>query len=198
MDPADLVEYAARLVEEHRNPPNDWEASPLDDPAAPECWWWWLKTTWQKHRYTAVELRPLLVRLDAARGHTFMTVEHVVAVLDTRDPEALVRRWIGGTSGRVGLPERSCAWTEGGEPCARPARAVNARYCAIHATSNAKARYRRYNRKRGDPGEPQSRPSLALPNQGSAAAGPPHPAISVFPWGPEGSLYLERAGGDNG
>jgi hypothetical protein len=65
----------------------------LDAPAHADRWW--LETTWLKHRHTAAEIHPLFVRVQEARGRSFMTAEHVVAVLDAEAPAALFRKWIG-------------------------------------------------------------------------------------------------------
>lgn len=88
---------------------HDSTESPLDDPSHPE-YWWWLKTTWRRHRHAAVKVHPLLVYLQEARGWAFMTVEHVVAVLNAKDPDALVERWVAVTppSRSLGLPHRTC------------------------------------------------------------------------------------------
>ncbi len=185
------VADAARLVEEYQNPPNDWQVSPLDDPAVPEYWWWWLKTTWQKRRHTAVELHPLLVRLmeEKARregerwAREFVTVTRVCEVLDARDPEALIRGWIGtvrplSRKRPLGLPDRTCAWREGEQPCGRPVRAVNAKFCEMHASTSRRASIRQAVRHfRSN----KSRPSPALANQGVDKGRDPHRSTSVFP-----------------
>ncbi len=157
----DEAVYAARLVEEYWHPPNDWEASPLDDPAQPENWWWWLKTTWLKHRHTAVEVHPLLLSLQDTRGKAFMTSAHVVDVLDAKDPAALVAAWIEAVpvhrTRSIGLPTRRCAWTEGGEACDEPVRARNGKFCETHSAMSARRSKRHWKRGRGR----KSSPSLA-------------------------------------
>lgn len=102
---------------------------------------WWLGVTWLRHRQRVCEMHPLLVELQDARGPAFLTCGHVLDVLDANDPDALVRSWMAGTPtarmNGVGLLVRSCAWQEGDEPCDRPVRTVNAKFCEAHAAASA-------------------------------------------------------------
>lgn len=101
--------------------------------------------------------------LEEARGPVFMTCGHVLDVLDARDPEALVRSWMDGAPVRrhgFGLPTRMCTWREGGENCTRPVRAVNAKFCEVHAAASK----RRSNRQTWHSRTRKSNPSLALGN----------------------------------
>lgn len=128
---------------------------------------WWLKTAWQRHRWTAAEVHPLLVALEQPRGPSFMTPEHVAAVLDAHDPQALAQSWIGAVAPApaiarrtrgLGLPTRLCAWREGGDICGRSVRSVNAKFCEAHAAaSRRKSTREAVRRLRGK----QSSPPLA-------------------------------------
>ena len=180
-----------RLIAEYHHPPNDWEASPLDDPSRPEYWWWWLKMAWLNHRRTAVGAHPWLLRLmdektaheGKHRAREFMTVARACEVLDARDPEALIHGWIGTARSLsrkrpLGLPDRTCAWREAEEPCGRPVRAVNAKYSQTHAWTSRRASIRQAVRHfRSN----KSRPSPALANQGVEKGRDPHRSTSVFP-----------------
>jgi len=57
---------------------------------------WWLETRWLGHRNTVEAVYPLLFHLQDTRGAAFMTLGHVLEVLDTKDPEALVGSWLLG------------------------------------------------------------------------------------------------------
>ena len=54
---------------------------------------WWLDAKWLRHRNTVEEVHPLLVRLQEARGSSFMTCGHVLDVLDAKDPAVLGESW---------------------------------------------------------------------------------------------------------
>jgi hypothetical protein len=110
-------------------------------------WHWWLWTTWQPHRHTAEEVHPLLVELQEARGVSFMTSEHVVAVLDAKDPETLVRSWRGDRTMAVSGQHR-CKWPG----CQREVSAPNAKYCGLHA-AESKRRADRESYRRGRYGQ---------------------------------------------
>jgi len=106
---------------------------------------WWLDTKWLRHRNTVEAVHPLLVRLQEARGSSFMTCGRVLDVLDAKDPAGLVESWMLGAplSGRrLGLPVRLCAWREGDETCDRPVRAANATFCEAHAAAARKEKTR--------------------------------------------------------
>ncbi len=162
--------------------PGEWKATgraALDAPTDAD--WWWRETTWLKHRHTVAEIHPLLVSIHHARGRSFMTVEHVVAVLDAEDPEALVRKWIGSAPPHerlLGLPDRACVYEEGGEKCDRPVQAVNAKYCAFHAAASRRRSTRRAVRRLRSK---QSNPSAAIGNKGVEEDPDPLPGILVFP-----------------
>lgn len=150
---------------------------------------WWIETTWAWHRWTVARGHSLLVELEQARGTAFMTPERVVAVLDAYDPHALVRSWTGPPAQllavarrtrRLGLPTRLCAWTESDTSCTLPVRAVNAKFCEMHARPAGRTRHRKYNGKRGA-GERQSCPPVALANQGVAEGEDPLPGSWYSP-----------------
>lgn len=126
-------------------------------------------------------MHPLLVELQDARGPAFLTCGHVLDVLDANDPDALVRSWMAGTPtarmNGVGLLVRSCAWQEDDEPCDRPVRTVNAKFCEAHAAASARGSKRAWKRARGR----KSNPSPALGNHGVANGPDPLPGIQVFP-----------------
>ncbi len=91
-------------------------------------WYWWLGTKWQRHRHPIKDVHPLLARLDAVLGPGWMTVDHVVTVLDAPDPASLVARWL--TSRRKHQhTRRRCAY----EQCSEQVRSINAKYCEVHA-----------------------------------------------------------------
>ena len=83
-------------------------------------WYWWLRTTWQSHRHAAEEVHPLFMELQDARGPSFLISEHVLAVLDDKDPVALVRSWIGT---RVG-EEAGVLWSASVQMVGMPAGGV--------------------------------------------------------------------------
>jgi hypothetical protein len=59
--------------------------------------YWWLQTSWLGHRNTIENVHPLLIALQDARGTGFMTAQHVVDVLNAKDPDSLVRKLINAT-----------------------------------------------------------------------------------------------------
>lgn len=54
---------------------------------------WW-ECRWLHHRHAVEDVHPLLEEVQRQRGTGFMTVEHVLAVLDAKDPDALVETWL--------------------------------------------------------------------------------------------------------
>jgi len=106
---------------------------------------WWLDTKWLRHHNTVEAVHPLIVRLQEARGPAFMTCGHVLDVLDTRDPAALVESWVSAAPSRgLGLPVRLCAWCECDETCERHMRAANAKFCKAHAAATKRKADREY------------------------------------------------------
>ncbi len=102
----------------------------FDDPSAP----WWLACKWLNHRHTVEEIYPLLLRLQEARGSSFMMTEHVLAVMAAEDPQRAVDCMLG----LLRPTRRRCA-----EPdCTQPVSAVNAKYCAEHAEDSRKESHR--------------------------------------------------------
>ncbi len=92
---------------------------------------WWCECAFQRHRNAVDEVHPLLAELQHQRGTGFMTVEHVLAVLDAKDPDALVASWLG-TETVSGAPmKRRCQW----RGCRREKAGDGpaARYCEEHA-----------------------------------------------------------------
>jgi hypothetical protein len=90
--------------------------------AQSDSWSWWLETKWLPgHRWTPEEVHPLLLGLMEKRGTGFMTVEHVLAVMDGHD-------WVGDAG--------KCVWPY----CRQPAYGAsnNARYCRGHAEEAAR------------------------------------------------------------
>lgn len=80
--------------------------------------YWWLQTGWLRHRNTIEDVHPLLVALQDARGTGFLTVEHVLAILDAPNSDVRIRRWIEERP--IGLPGRP---VENSQPRAEPAEA---------------------------------------------------------------------------
>ncbi len=114
--------------------------------------YWWLEAKLLRHRNDVRDVHPLLARLADAKGHGFMTTEHVFAVLDAVDPAELVESWIGARSESRRphvLSHRRCAY----EGCSERVSADNAKYCLMHAQIRARQasreRVRRYRGKRG-------------------------------------------------
>ncbi len=63
---------------------------------------WWLACRWLPgHRHTAAGVHPLLVEAQHALGRGWLTVEHVLAVLDAADPAQVVRNWLASRGGRA-------------------------------------------------------------------------------------------------
>jgi hypothetical protein len=176
------------------------------------AWSWWRDAKLLRHRNTVEDVDALLVRLDRERGHTHMTVERVFAVLDAHDPGGLVSERLGQAPqpprGRIGLPDRTCAYSEGGAACDRPVRAVNAKYCERHARESRKektrARVAKHRRRgvssdgltglridvamvRGNAGCPPP----ALANHGSASGENGSQASGILPGGETG-LYGQK------
>jgi hypothetical protein len=56
--------------------------------------YWWLEARFLPHRNSIQDIHHLLIRLQKAKP-AFMTAETVTTVLNSFDPEALVRRWLG-------------------------------------------------------------------------------------------------------
>jgi hypothetical protein len=80
--------------------------------------YWWLQTDWLRHRNTIEDVHPLLVVLQEARGTGFLTVEHVLAILDAPDSDVRIRRWIEERP--IGPPGRA---VEDSQPRPEPAEA---------------------------------------------------------------------------
>ncbi len=115
--------------------------------AADESEEWWLFCEWQPgHRHRAEEVHPLLLRLLRKRGNGFMTTEHVLAVMDARDPEEVVSAWL---KERRAVPlKHPCLWPG----CRLETASVgpNARYCEAHAAISRRQTRRAYKRKAQD------------------------------------------------
>ena len=63
---------------------------------------WWLQCRWlPRHRHTAAEVHPLLLKAQQALGRAWLTTEHVVAVLDAGDPAVVVGNWLAARGGRA-------------------------------------------------------------------------------------------------
>ncbi len=108
---------------------------------------WWRACTWQKHRNAVEDVRLLLEEVQRQRGTGFMTVEHVLAVLDAKDPDALVASWMPEADRTSGLPiARRCQW----RGCRREKAGEGpaARYCVEHATLKKRQADRAYERRR--------------------------------------------------
>ncbi len=119
---------------------------------------WWLRTRWLSHRTPVEDVHPLLVALQRARGSAFMTYERARAVIDAKDPEALVREWVERRpvrGRRLGLPPRVCAWQKGEEACDQPVGAQNAKFCRLHASMSTRQAKRRYARDRRECSNPE-------------------------------------------
>ncbi len=106
---------------------------------------WWLETKWLRHRNDVRGVHPLLLRLHESRGDAFMTIENVLAVMDAKNPEALVESWVGTRR----ESRRPCAWTPRCtfEGCSERASAVNAKFCETHAQSSKRLSKREYKRR---------------------------------------------------
>ncbi len=107
---------------------HDVEPGPVEASAEPirraDKSFWWLRTKWLMHQNAAEAVHPLLVELQNARGMPFITVGHVLSLLDSKNPEALVREWIDSTPvGRKGLgaSTEALASAENGKACDLPA-----------------------------------------------------------------------------
>lgn len=91
---------------------------------------WW-ECRWLHHRHAVEDVHPLLEEVQRQRGTGFMTVEHILAVLDAKDPDALVASWIGGEA-ISGVPmKRRCRWR--GCRKEKVGDGPAAKYCALHA-----------------------------------------------------------------
>jgi len=143
---------------------------------------WWLDTRWLPHRHPIEAVHPLLVRLQEARGASFLTCGHVLAVLGAKDPAGLVGSWLLGAplSRGLGLPARLCAWREGDETCDRPVRAANAKFCETHAAASARRSKRDWKRARGRRSKPLASPCKAGP--GGPSRPPPWYLVCVACW----------------
>lgn len=62
---------------------------------------WWLETKWLQQRNSVADVHPLLASLQDARGASFMPTEHLLIVLDSRDPAEVVQSWLEGPAGRA-------------------------------------------------------------------------------------------------
>ncbi len=105
-------------------------------------WHWWLETRWLKHRNAVKYVHSLLAELDATRGHTWMTTDHVVAVLDALDPAALAGRWLASRRNHQ-HSRRRCAYQQ----CSEQVRSVNAKYCEMHAEFRKREAHRKAQKK---------------------------------------------------
>ncbi len=99
-------------------------------------WCWWLDTKWLHHRHRIEDVHPLLVQIMQARGNGFMTIEHVLAVLDAKDPAALTAQWIGDRQ----PTSRTCEYP--GCERRKHGRGNAAKYCKEHAALSTRAAHR--------------------------------------------------------
>jgi len=94
---------------------------------------WWREAKWLKHRNKVEEAHTLLIRALNKLGETWMNTEHVLQVLDAKDPEVVVEGWLGReTARRRRLP--LCRYSE----CTERVPAANAQYCERHAQLRAR------------------------------------------------------------
>lgn len=120
-------------------------------PVNVEEWSWWLECKWLPgHRWTPQQVHHLLVRLMEKHGTGFMTTENVLRVMDSEDPEALVRQWLGeheDSDQQTDVPpkHRRCMAPGCKEP--RTGNGPAAKWCEEHAEANKRRTHRESKRR---------------------------------------------------